>query len=162
MKRSTRGFSLIEVLVASVMAGVALAGVSWALSGATSSKADIEAEPLVATRIAQDIQSLAQTLSRQPSGIPGVTTGADVVALDSLIGAEFCPPIRADKSADESLGAWTQQVTLVLYSLDDLATPLEDDPGIALPSLSNRIYQLRVTVLKDDVPVDTWQWWLAP
>jgi prepilin-type N-terminal cleavage/methylation domain-containing protein len=160
--RSRRGFTLVEVLVAATVLGIALLSGTWTMSTTTSASSVYAADPLTASLVAREIHALAQALPKTPSGSPGVTSGGAVVALDSLIGASFSPPIKADRSADTSLVGWTQQVGLTVYDLSDLSTPTRDDPTVGLSSDASKVYKLSVTVLENGSVADTFSWWISP
>lgn len=161
-RHRARGFTLVEILVATVIVGLAVVAASWAMSSAVTSKAVLAERPYEATLLAREIHELARALPREPSGVVGVTSAAQVLAIDSLVGATFSPPIRADGSLFPGMSGWTQDVSLALYDMDDLTTPTADDPRDAVPASADLLYKLRVRVLKDGSEVDTFEWWIAP
>jgi prepilin-type N-terminal cleavage/methylation domain-containing protein len=160
--RQPRGFTLIEVLVASALVGVALLSGSWAMSVTASSKSIVEGAPITAALIGREIHALACTLDKSPSGVSGVTSGALVQALDALEGAVFSPPIKADKSSWSQYSGWSQSVDLAVYDLSDLSTPTLDDPLLGLSEDGTRIYRLTVGVAEGNELVGTYHWWITP
>lgn len=156
------GFTLIEVLAAALVVGIAILSGSWAMSGAARNRTLLAGPELTASLLAREVHELALTLPREPSGTVGATTPAQLLALDSLEGASLSPPVRADGTADGSLSGWTQVVDLSVYDVLDPTTPTADDPTLGLPSDGSLIYRLDVTVLKDGSVVDSFAWWLAP
>jgi len=162
MTRSTRGFTLAEVLIAGTIMAVALVAVTSSMSAATSSKAELADQPMLAARLAQDIAVLAETLPRTPSGNSGVTSGNAVVALDSLDGAVFSPPIRSDRSSDTSLAGWQQSVEVEIFTLDNLDTPTNESVATALSQQAERLYRLSVTIRHGGQVVETFRSWCQP
>jgi prepilin-type N-terminal cleavage/methylation domain-containing protein len=156
-----RGFTLVEVLVAAVITGIALAAVSWTMESAAKAKSVLSEDPM-AYLLAREIREMAEVLSRDPSGVVGVTRGSDVQALDSLQGAVFSPPVRADRSAAAALSGWAQRVTLAVCALDDLKTPTGESPTLGLGRTAKRLYRLSVAVTYAGQEVDHFDWWLTP
>jgi len=157
----SRGFTIIEILVATMLVGVALISTSWAMSSAARSKVVLEDRGFEAAMLAREIHEMAQSLPREPSGVVGVSKGADVEALDSLVGAVFSPPVRADGQTLSSKTGWSQSVDVKVCCLDDPSVKTDE----ALKGLSKneeKLYQLEVTVSYDGAAVDTFSWWLAP
>ena len=159
--RRRSGFTLVEVLLAALITGIALAAVSWTMNSAAQAEAVMNEDPR-AFLLAREIRELADTLSRQPSGVVGATRGSDVMALDSLHGAVFSPPLRSDRTEQLSLGGWAQRVTLDVVSLDHPSTPTGESPTLGLSSKAQRLYRLTVAVTRDGEPVDRFEWWLVP
>ncbi len=162
MKRSLQAFTLAEVLIAATIVAVALVAVSDSMSSATSSKAEFADQPAIAARLAQEIAVLAESLPRTPSGTTGVTAGANVVALDSLEGAVFSPPILADRTTDTALDAWEQSVDVDIFTLDNLESPTNESVTTALSGQAERLYRLNVTISRDGEVVDTFRSWCRP
>ncbi len=162
MTRSTRGFTLAEVLIAGTIMAVALVAVTTSMSAATSSKAELADQPMLAARLAQDIAVLAETLPRTPSGSSGVTSGSAVVALNSLDGAVFSPPIRADGSSDSTLTGWQQSVNVEIFTLDNLDTPTNESVMTALSTHAARLYRLSVSIRHDGQVIETFRSWCRP
>jgi len=159
--RGVRGFTLVEILLAALITGIALAAVSWTMASAAQAQSVINQDPR-AFLLAREIRELADTLARQPSGVVGVTRGEDILALDSLHGAVFSPPVRSDRTKQAALTGWAQHVTLAVCSLDDPTTPTGESPTLGLASGAKRLYRLTVAVTHDGEPVDRFEWWLAP
>jgi len=161
--RARSGFTLIEVLVATILVGVAVVSTSWAMTNAARAKVQEELEdPITAELVAQEVYELAKSLPSEPSGTHGVTDPADVVALDSLVGARFSPPILADGTADSTKSGWGQIVNLTVYGIGDLDSATLDSALSGLEKSDPKLFQLSVTVTKDGVEVDTWRWFLTP
>lgn len=159
--RGRRGFTLIEVLLAALITGIAMAAVSWTMASAAQAEAVINEDPR-AFLLAREIRELADTLVRKPSGAVGVTRGEDILALDSLHGAVFSPPLRSDRTKQAALTGWAQHVALAVCTLDDPATPTGESPTLGLASSAKRLYRLTVAITQDGEAVDRFEWWLAP
>ena len=160
--RGQRGFTLFEVLVAAMVLGLAFTSATWAMSATARTKALHAGNSSQALRVAKELYELAQGLPTEPSGVTGATSGAELLALDSLIGAQFSPPLRADGSADPDLVGWSQQTELSVIAVDAPATPLGDAPGGGLPVDAQKLYRLSVRVLQGDVELGTFDWWITP
>jgi prepilin-type N-terminal cleavage/methylation domain-containing protein len=159
--RRCRGFSLVEVLTAAVIVGIALAAVSWSISSAAQARSALAEEP-VAFLLAREVRELAESLPRTPSGAGPATRASEVLALDTLDGAQFSPPLRADKTADASLSGWTQVTSLSVCTLGNPSVATFEDPAAGLDESAERMYRLTVAVLRDGELVDRIHWWLAP
>jgi len=156
------GFTLIEVLVSAALLGVALLSGTWAMSVTSSTKAVVEGDEITAALLAREIYALACTVDKSPSGTFGVTSGASVLALDSLEGAVFSPPIKADTSTWSQYSGWKQAVDLTVYDVSDLSTPTTISPLTALSEDGTSIYKLEVDVYQGTELVDTLSWWITP
>jgi prepilin-type N-terminal cleavage/methylation domain-containing protein len=160
-RAADRGFTLVEVLVGAVIAGIALSAVSWTMVSAAEAKAVLSEDPMPYL-LAREIRELAGVLPRDPSGTVGVTRGSDVAALDSLHGAVFSPPLRADKTADAALSGWAQRVTLAVCALDAARTPTGESPTLGVGRTARRLYRLTVAVTHAGQEVDRFEWFLTP
>jgi len=161
--RPARGFTLLEVLIATVLVGVAVVSTSWAMAAATRVKLETEATaPVTATMVAQEIYELAKRLPAEPSGVVGATRLEDALALDSLVGAVFSPPIRADGSAFVGVDDWSQEVDLEVYGLSDLETKAVQSALDGLSGSDPQLFQLVVVIKDGDQELDTFRWFLTP
>ena len=175
-RRRNSGFSMIEVLVATSIAASAFVGVTWSMDMAVRSRSELTQGSLDAALIAGEIHELAVALPKEPSGSVGVTAGGSVAALDSLAGASFSPPIRADGTAIPGASGWTQKVLVRTFALSDLksgaadlatkssdfANPASADVTKGLSENSGKLYQLTVMVLKNGEDAGTFSWWITP
>lgn len=161
MTRTRAGFTLVEVLVATLITGMALSAVSWTLVSSAQAKAILRNDPR-AFLLAREVHELAESLPRAPSGVVGVRLAADARGLDSLHGAVFSPPARADRTVDSALAGWSQHVALEVCLLDDRGTPTGESPTLGLARDAARLYRLTVTIRHDGADVDRFDWWLAP
>ena len=161
--RATRGFTLTEVMISTVMVGVAVVSTSWAMSAASKAHVLEEtAKPVTATMVAQEIFELAQNLPREPAGFVGATSHDEVEALDALIGAEFSPPIRANGEAFAGIDTWKQEVSLDVYGLDDLNTKSVQSALDGLEKTDAKVFQLVVVVKDGAEELETFRWFLTP
>lgn len=159
---ASAGFTLAEVLLTAFVIGTAFVAGTWSMSATARTKAAYDAAKGPAQFLAQEIFTLADGLPREPSGTTGVTNGTAVVALDSLLGASFEPPILADGTVAPGFDGWEQDVALSIFGLDDLETPTNLDPADGLAAESGFIYLLEVTVSHDGESVDSFSWWIHP
>jgi prepilin-type N-terminal cleavage/methylation domain-containing protein len=160
-RHTTHGFTLIEVLVASVVTGIALAAVSWTLLAAAQTQAVLSEDP-TPYLLAREIRELADVLPREPSGVVGVTHASNLMALDSLHGARFSPPVRANRTTQASLSGWSQRVTVSVCTLDDLASTTGESPTTGVGRNAERLYRLSVGIVHDGRDVGRFEWWLTP
>ena len=161
-RQPAAGFTLIELVLTVFVLGTAFLAGTWSMSAVARTKAAYDEAQGPAAFLAHEIMTLADSLPREPSGMTGATSGAGVVALDSLIGASFCPPIMADGSFIPDMMAWRQNVALTVYALDGLTTPMSCDPADGVPPESAQIYKLDVSILHDGQVVDGFSWWIHP
>jgi hypothetical protein len=160
--RHAAGFTLAELLLTVFVIGTAFVAGTWSMSATARTKAAYAEGSGPAAYLARELLALADGLPRAPSGATGATTGAAVVALCSLEGASFSPPILADGSAADGFDGWRQDVDLSIYALDDLTTPTGEDPADGLAPEAARLYRLDVSILHDDELVDAYSWWIHP
>ena len=160
-RRVQAGFTLLEVLLAALIAGMALAAVSWTMTSAAQAKAILSGDPR-AYLLAREIRDLAESLPREPSGALAATSGSGILALDSLHGAVFSPPVRSDGTTETALAGWAQRVTLSVCSLDDPAGATGESPTLGVARDAERLYRLTVAVTFAGEPVDRFEWWLTP
>lgn len=158
----TRGFTYVEVLVAATLIGLALVTATASLDSTVRMKAEYEADSGTAHLLAKEIYELAVTLPSAPSGSLGATAAAEVEALDSLIGASFTPPLRADLTSASEFATWTQQTALTVYDIGDLDTPTGDSAADGIGEQESKLYKLSVTVLQGAEPAGTFHWWIQP
>lgn len=161
-RSATRGFTLLEVLVAAVVLGTSLVAATWSMNATARTQALHELADGPADDLAREIHELASGLPREPSGQVGAHSAADVLALDSLVGASFSPPILADGSVAEGLDGWSQHVDLEVHALSALDTPTDDDPAAGLPPDGDKLYRLVVEIRLDGESAGVFSWWINP
>ncbi len=155
------GLTLIEVLMGTLIVGLVLVSASWAVSQSSTSRHIHEESPINAALLAKEIHELALTLPTAASGAGVAANGAGIVALDSLDGATFSPPIDSAKSSIASAAHWSQEVTVSVYALGDLENPVSDSFTSETKS-SSALYRLSVRVLNGHIDMGTWWWWINP
>ncbi|RKY21069.1 MAG: hypothetical protein DRQ55_05665 [Planctomycetota bacterium] len=152
----------MEVLMAAVVISMGFVGATWAMSATARTQAMYSERSYVALALAKELYELAETLPKQPGGAPGATSAAGVLALDSLAGGSFSPPLKANGSTHAEMSSWRQQCSLAVYDLSDLSTPTEDSPLDALPADGSKLYRLEVIVSEGGQPIETAHWWITP
>ncbi len=160
-KRGERGFSFVEVLMATVLMAYAVSTID-ALFIAGQQKAVLNSNPVTARLLANEIRILARLLPTDPSGVLGVTNAVDIVALDSLQGATFSPPILADRSTYDDLSDWSQSVELSTVELDKPGAIVKDLSAGGAGKEVARVFRLAVTIAHDGETVDEFSWFLRP
>lgn len=158
--RRQRGFTLTEVLIATLLVGAAIAGAN-AFFMAARAKAALVEDP-TAHLLAEEVFVIAQLLDREPSGSEAAKTSEQILALDSLIGASFSPPIMANGKDYPDLEGWSQAVDLSIVDVTAPGLPLFDDPAVALDPGDGKLYQIVVTVHEGDVHQGTFTRLMAP
>ncbi|MHC4845907.1 MAG: type IV pilus modification PilV family protein [Planctomycetota bacterium] len=153
------GLTLIEVLVAAFIVGSVLVSASWAMSQASSSKALLTEDSIEAALLAREIHELALRLPTDASGQPAAAAAADVVALDTLDGAVFSPPINAKPAVIATATGWSQTVAVSVYDLTDTSSAVAAKIAGATKD-QNTLYKLSVTIKERGVDKGTWWWWL--
>ncbi|MBM3985588.1 MAG: prepilin-type N-terminal cleavage/methylation domain-containing protein [Planctomycetes bacterium] len=155
-RRAASGFSLVEVLLATLVVGTLLAAATGAIGGAVSARDTLSAEPVTAFGLAREVHSLALVLPRDAGdGLPAAR-GADVALLEDLDGATFSPPVSAARTALAHATGWSQEVTVEAV---DLAAP-----GSLAADASAAAVLLRLTVVvREGADLrGTYVWWLNP
>ena len=157
--RREAGLTLVEVLLAAVVFGVVLMASSWALNHAAGTRVAQAREPVGAALLAGHIHTLASTLSREPSGLPPAVDAAGLLALDSLDGAVFSPPLDADLDTLDDLQGWAQQVDIGLVHP---ATPEVVEAWSPPAALGSHLILLTVDISHAGTSQGRFRWWLAP
>jgi len=158
--RATAGLTLIEVLVAAFIVSSVLVSASWALSQANSSKAIHAEDSIEAALFAREIHELALRLSTELSGNPAAKTAADVLALDTLDGAVFSPPIDAKPAVIQGAEGWSQTVAVSVYDLTDTTNAVAAKMVDATKN-ARTLFKLSVTIKQRGVDKGTWWWWIT-
>ncbi len=157
-----QGFTLIEVLMAVMLLAIVLPAITAATGNAVTVKSELAEDEVSAAILAREIHEMARGLARQPSGSTGARTGQGVLALDSLVGARFSPPLRSDRTAESTRSEWTQQVDIVVYALDDLQVPTGESATQAFSRHADRLLRLNVTMLRNGEAAGEFGWWITP
>jgi prepilin-type N-terminal cleavage/methylation domain-containing protein len=155
-RRAASGFSLIEVLLATLVVGTVLVAATGAIGGAVSARAALSSEPVTAFELAREIHSLALVLPRDAGdGLPAAT-GADIALLEDLDGARFSPPVSAARAALAHATGWSQEVTLEAV---DLAAP----GSLAADATADAVLLRLTVVVREGASLrGTYVWWLNP
>jgi len=125
------GFSLIEVLIAILLVGLAIASLVTANSAFTKANgAGIElstAEFLIEQ--IRELSTLLPVIDPNGGSTFGPETGetlADYDDLDDFDGASFSPPISADRNPLNDLAAFSQQITVENVDASDFEQVVSD------------------------------------
>jgi prepilin-type N-terminal cleavage/methylation domain-containing protein len=114
------GFTLIEVLVAIILVGLAIAALVAAGSSFTRANA-AGAELATAEFLIEQIRELTATLSYDELG--------------DFNGKNFCPPIDANRNVLNDFAAFTQKITVENVSKSDLRQVVGYDSGLVRVSV---------------------------
>jgi hypothetical protein len=153
--------TLIEVLMGTLVVSLVLVSASWALSQASTSRHVHAESPINAALLAKELHELALTLPTAPSGGGAAIAGSGVLALDTLDGASFTPPIDSAKASVASATGWTQLSHVSVYALSDLDHPTSST-FTAVGKSSTSLYRLSVQVKQGSKDMGTWWWWINP
>ncbi len=114
-----RGFSLIEVMIAVLLVGLAIAALvasNGALTRANSAGTDLSTAEFLIEQI-RELTTLLPVVDPETDdsvfGPEGAETLASYDDLDDFDGAVFSPPIGADRNGLDNFDAFSQQVTVV-------------------------------------------------
>jgi len=148
MRRTPKGFTLLEVLLATIILGI---GIAAALNSMiTGTVMNAESEKLTnATFLAQEVREWTQNLPFQDTDTqdmlnpPGPDSegafGPYVDDLDDLLDAEFSPPVDSMGNPIAGLNGWTQAITLSWRQ--------EADPSIVVPDGASDLIYVQVRII---------------
>ncbi len=138
-RRYPAGWSMVEVVVSSLMAGLMLVGAMLAFSAALRSALSA-ARTAQATALAQDLmEEILQASYRDPDGSPlwgaeEPSTGSRAAwdDVDDYAGWVESPPQTRDGKPLDWLSGWQREVVVANVDPSDLSTPLAttDDRGV--------------------------------
>lgn len=114
--RHNNGFTLIEILIAVLLVGLAIAGLlsaSNAFTMANGAGADLSTAEFLIEQV-RELTALLPVVDPTSTGTFGPEEGslAGYDDLDDFDGASFSPPISADRSVLNIFAAFTQQVVV--------------------------------------------------
>lgn len=149
------GMTLVEVMVATVLIGIALSamvGANGYITNVNRAGCDLSVAESLLEHIKEMTEALPvvdpETSNAQLGPEEGDWTQYD--DLDDFDGASFSPPIDARGNVLSQWPAFTQQVVVQNVGVDDLATPVAD--------LGSNFYRVTVTVLHGQNPVTSGTW----
>ena len=161
--RRQRGFTITEVLVTTALVGTAFVATSWLTTSATRSQETYKRSQQVDTlQLAREIREMAMALRNEELAVAGpASLPEDIVALDSLDGATFSPPLRADGSVMTHLSGWSQRIDLSTAAKSNMQMKLSNT--LAKPAKgSGEMYKLEVTIVEGVDDVASYEWWIKP
>jgi prepilin-type N-terminal cleavage/methylation domain-containing protein len=125
------GFTLLEVLVALVLVGVAIASLlacSRALTQTNAAAAELSTAEFLIEQIHELTMGLAVVDPQSGTATfgPEETALADYDDVDDFDGAVFCPPISERRVAINNLSAFSQRVTVENVSASDFGQVVAD------------------------------------
>ena len=139
-KRS-KGFTLIEVLIATILVGCAIASLmvaNRAFTQANDAGTDLSTAEFLIEQI-KELMALLPVVDPQTDATFGPETGEILAGyddLDDFDGANFSPPINADRSTLNDYTTFSQQVTVENVSASNFEQVVGDHSS----------YFVRVTV----------------
>jgi prepilin-type N-terminal cleavage/methylation domain-containing protein len=155
-QRRCRGLTLIEVTLATVVAGIALAAAMTAISQAAIYKVSADSDTSTAVELANGLHVLALSLPKDTWDGSKATSSIDLDTFEDLTGASFKPPITANRVVHADLPDWSQAVTLSKVALDDPSRTAIDSDG------QRTLWQMRI-VISDGAEVQgDFSWWIEP
>jgi prepilin-type N-terminal cleavage/methylation domain-containing protein len=150
-----RGFTLIEVLIAVILVGVAIVG----LVGANGASSMVNGAGLDLTTTEFLIEQIREMTAVLPTVDPvsGTTTfGHEEATLaayddvDDFDGASFNPPIDAGRARLNDLGAYTQVITVQNVSRTNFEQVVADH--------STTFYRVKVEIRRDGHVLNSASW----
>jgi prepilin-type N-terminal cleavage/methylation domain-containing protein len=154
--RRCRGLTLIEVTLATVVAGIALAAAMTAISQAAVYKVSADSDTTTAVELANGLHVLALTLPKDTWDGSKATSSVDLDTFEDLTGATFSPPITANRVVHADLSDWSQAVTLSKVALDDPSRAAIDSDG------KRTLWQMRIVVSEGAEVKGDFSWWIEP
>ena len=155
---SRRGFSLIEVLIAAALAGIAVTAGMVAVESGTEANA-LAQEVTRSAFLAQEIREWTLTLpfrdpdpgdADNPPGPDGSDPQVFVDDLDDLKGVTYSPPRDASGAALVGMTGWSQEISMEWRQPDDLRTTVADG--------GSDVIHVAVTVRRNGRPVLSAGW----
>ena len=152
-----RGFTLVEILVAVVIIGIAIAALVGA-NGAFTQVNGAAVDLSTAEFLIEEIRELTTTLPviDPESGTDTFgpeadeATVADYDDLDDFDNASFCPPVDVSATALTDFSSFTQQITVENVDPSSLETPVADH--------TSDFVRIKVTIVQNNRPVSSASW----
>ena len=150
-----RGFTLIEVLVATMLLGLAIASLvatNISLTRANGAGADLSTAEFLVEQI-RELSTLVAVVDPEGGTASfGAEEGslADYDDLDDFDGAVFSPPIDAGRSVLSDFGAFSQQVVVENVSGSNFEQVIGDH--------TSDFVRVTVTVLLNSEPISSASW----
>lgn len=132
--RRHRGFTLVEIVVATILIGLAMAAMMVSVTSNTQ-VTDAGAKLTQASFLAQEIREWTLNLpfsdpdpgdQGNPPGSDGSSPQTWVDDLDDLMNVTYSPPRDGQGYAISSLAEWSQTITLTWRDPNDLSTTVAD------------------------------------
>ncbi len=149
------GMTLVEVMVAIVLVGIALStlvGANGYITQINGAGRDLSVAGSLLEHIKEKMATLpvVDPVTSNAQFGPEEDDWTQYDDVDDFDGASFNPPIDARGNALSQWSAFTQQVVVQNVDVDDLATPVGD--------LGSNFYRVTVTVLHQQNPVTSGTW----
>jgi prepilin-type N-terminal cleavage/methylation domain-containing protein len=159
----TRGFSLIEVLIATVLVGMAIAALvaaNGSFSMANVAGADLSTAEFLVEQIrelttmlpAADPDASAWTLLGPEAG-ESLATYDDVDDLDGFNSASLGAPINAQRTTLTNLAAFSQQIVVQRVNPSNFDETWPDDHNP-----SSNFVRITVSILENGRPISSASW----
>lgn len=128
--RTSRGFTLIEAMIVTVIVGVGVVGTLQLLAVGTQSNVS-GAEVAIGVNLAAQVREMSLGMKFYDAQSPGSwnTKEASLALYDNVLdldGCVFTPPVDARRQTLSNYATWTQNVSVDTVQLDNLATTRPD------------------------------------
>ncbi len=154
---AAKGFTLVEILMAVVIIGIAIA----ALVGANGAFTQVNGAAVSLSTAEFLIEEIRELTTMLPvvdpeSGIDTFgpesdeTTVAAYDDLDDFDNASFCPPVDVSATALTGFGSFTQQVTVENVDPSSLETPVADH--------TSDFVRITVVIVQNNRPISSASW----
>ena len=145
-RRRNDGFSLIEVLIATLLVGLAVAallGANRAFTRANDAGTDLSTAEFLIEQI-KELMALLPVVDPDGDTTFGPETGETLPTyndLDDFDGAIFSPPINADRVSLNDYATFSQQVTVENVNASDFEQVEPDLPRTNFVRVTVNVYQ---------------------
>jgi prepilin-type N-terminal cleavage/methylation domain-containing protein len=149
------GFTLIEVLIAMMLVGLAIVSLisaNGSFTQANGAGVELSTSEYLIEQI-RELSTVLKVIDDPNTPTFGPETGetlADYDDLDDFHGAVFSPPISADRNPLTDLGAYSQQITVENVSKTDFE--------LVVPNLSSEFVRVSVKVFLNTREISSASW----
>jgi hypothetical protein len=154
--RPQRGTTFAELMLATLIVGSTLVGVSSSLSTSVEVYHYFADGPHEALMLAQEIHEAALLLPWTSDASTPAGYGSDVYNLWDLDGKEYSPPRSADYQIVTSHLDWTQDVEVYHVDMEDPTVKVDPETFTG-----DTLVELKITISQGQQYVGEFSWWMT-